>query len=255
MVFNRVELKARGKMAFQRNYGSAVAVALLMGIISMIFSGNSSVQSYTNSYNGYTYDSFSYNYSYSNNDLFSFFRRNPGIGVFAGLLSGIVFVMVICGILLKIFVENVLLVGGYRFFILNQTGRPGIGVLLDGFKSGHYGNLVLVMFLRELFIGLWSLLLIIPGIVKSYEYLMVPYILAENPGMDQKEAFLISKRMMDGQKWDTFVMDWSFVGWELLSIFTCGLLHIFFVKPYKEATYAELYAFNKMRAYQEGYIH
>ena len=69
------------------------------------------------------------------------------------------------------------------------------GNLLDGFKSGHYGNIVLTIFLRDLFISLWTLLLVIPGIVKIYEYLMVPYILAENPAMDRKSAFAISKRM------------------------------------------------------------
>lgn len=91
--------------------------------------------------------------------------------------------------------------GGYRFFILNQTAQPGIGTLLDGFRSGHYVNIVLTMFLRDLFTTLWSLLLVVPGIVKHYEYLMVPYIIAENPAMDYKEAFQISKQMMDGEKW------------------------------------------------------
>ena len=71
--------------------------------------------------------------------------------------------------------------------------------MFDAFRSGHYVNIVLTMFLRELFTSLWTLLLVIPGIVKHYEYLMIPYILAENPGMDRKEAFQISKRMMDGQ--------------------------------------------------------
>ena len=76
----------------------------------------------------------------------------------------------------------------------------------------------------NLFIALWTLLLIVPGIIKSYEYRMVPYILAENPGMNRKEAFAISKRMMTGKKWATFVLDLSFFGWIFLSIFTCGIL-------------------------------
>ena len=78
-------------------------------------------------------------------------------------------------------------------------------------------NVVLVMFLKNLFTSLWTLLFVIPGIVKHYEYLMIPYILAENPGMDRKEAFQISKRMMDGQKMETFILDLSFIGWILLS--------------------------------------
>ncbi len=94
-------------------------------------------------------------------------------------------------------------------------------------------NVVLVMFLKNLFTSLWTLLFVIPGIVKHYEYLMIPYILAENPGMDRKEAFQISKRMMDGQKMETFILDLSFIGWILLSAITCGIVGIFYVNPYR----------------------
>ena len=172
----------------------------------------------------------------------------------AGLLSLIAIAVAVCVLLFGVFVGNVLEVGGKKFFILNQNGRPGMGAMLEGFRSGHYGNLVLTMFLRDLFIFLWSLLLFVPGIIKYYEYLMVPYILSENPGMNREEAFLISRQMMNGQKWETFVLDLSYLGWYILSAFTCGLLAIFYVNPYKEATFAELYAANRYKAYQEGYI-
>ena len=165
---------------------------------------------------------------------------------------GVLFMM--AGILLKVFVGNVLTVGGMRFFIENRTKKARMGTILHPFRSGHYGNVVLILFLRDLYTALWSLLLIIPGVIKSYEYLMVPYILAENPGMDRREAFLISRRMMDGEKWDTFVLDLSFLGWLLLSVCTCGILSIFFVNPYREATLTELYTYNKIKAYNEGYI-
>lgn len=69
-----------------------------------------------------------------------------------------------------------------------------------------------------------------------------------------QEAFQISKQMMDGQKWAAFVMDLSFIGWNILSLFTCGILGIFFLKPYREATFAELYSYSKAQAYQAGYI-
>lgn len=156
-------------------------------------------------------------------------------------------------IVVKILVGNVLEVGGARFFVLNQTGQPGIATILDGFKSGHYGNIAITLFLRDLYIGLWSLLFVIPGIIKAYEYLMVPYILAENPGMDRSEAFKISKQMMNGQKWAAFVMELSFLGWYLLGSI-CGLVSLFFTNPYREATFAEMYSYNKMMAYQQGYI-
>ena len=76
-----------------------------------------------------------------------------------GLLAGIATVVILIVLVAKVFVGNLLKMGGYRFFILNQTAQPGIGTLLDGFRSGHYVNIVLTMFLRDLFTTLWSLLL------------------------------------------------------------------------------------------------
>lgn len=70
---------------------------------------------------------------------------------------------------------------------------------------------------------------------------MIPYILAENPKIQRKKAFKLSKKMMKGNKWKTFILDLSFLGWELLSIFTIGLLNIFYINPYKVATTVELY--------------
>lgn len=70
---------------------------------------------------------------------------------------------------------------------------------------------------------------------------MIPYILAENPKIERKKAFKLSKEMMKGNKWKTFILDLSFLGWELLSIFTFGLLNIFYINPYKVSTTVELY--------------
>lgn len=252
-MWNRQELKFRGKQAFQRNYGCAVGVALIMAIVSGELSSSSNgVRNYVEytSSNGGLYSTYSMNIW--NVRLFG----HDGLisAAVAGLLSLISIAFAICILLFGVFVSNVLEVGGKKFFILNQNGRPGMGAMLEGFRSGHYGNLVLTMFLRDLFVFLWSLLLFVPGIIKHYEYLMVPYILSENPGMNREEAFLISRQMMNGQKWEAFVMDLSFLGWYILSAFTCGLLSIFYVNPYKEAAFAELYAFNRYKAYQEGYI-
>ena len=89
---------------------------------------------------------------------------------------------------------------------------------------------------------LWSLLCVVPGIVKAYSYRMVPYIIAESPDMDQREAFRLSRSMMDGNKWRVFVYDLSFIGWEILNAFTFGFLGLFYVNPYKATADAELYA-------------
>jgi uncharacterized membrane protein len=98
-----------------------------------------------------------------------------------------------------------------------------------------------VYFLRDLYLTLWTCLFFIPGIVKSYSYRMVPYILAENPELSAREAITLSRKMMYGHKWSTFVLDLSFIGWQLLSGITMGLVGVFYTNPYVAATDAELY--------------
>ncbi len=98
------------------------------------------------------------------------------------------------------------------------------------------------MFRYWLYSTLWAFT-IIGGIIKYYSYWCVPYILAENPALTGKEAILLSRRMMDGHKWETFKYDVTFLGWILLSILTLGLADILFVTPYKRCTDAELFAY------------
>lgn len=142
-----------------------------------------------------------------------------------------------------IFVADPLIVGGKRYFIkASKTKNVKIGIIADIFKKEHWLNVVLIMFLRNLYTALWYLT-IIGGIIKTYEYRMIPYILAENPKIKRKEAFALSKQMMKGNKWKTFLLDMSFFGWNFLSVMTFGLLSILYVNPYNAATFAQLYLF------------
>ena len=154
----------------------------------------------------------------------------------------IVFVVVLAlAFALSSFLLNPIEMGCDRFFYrnLNENEEVAKNVL---FAFDHnYINVVKTLFFRDLYICLWSLLFVIPGIVKAYEYRMIPYLLAENPGLTTKEAFAKSKAMMTGQKWRAFVLDLSFIGWELLSLLTCGILSVFYVSPYEHATNAALY--------------
>ena len=101
--------------------------------------------------------------------------------------------------------------------------------------------------MMNLFLGLWFMLLIVPGIIKTYSYRMVPYLVAENPEMDFKDAIDASRKMMDGEKWKTFVLDLSFLGWIILTSLTCGILGIFYTTPYISQTNAELYTVLKAK--------
>ena len=109
------------------------------------------------------------------------------------------------------------------------------------------------MFVTELFIFLWSLLLLIPGIYKTYQYYMVPYILSDNPNIPGARARSISRAMTDGEKLNIFLLELSFIGWYLLGGLCLGI-GVFFVNPYYEATKAELYIYLRDRAIQTGMV-
>mgnify|MGYP004634347231 FL=1 len=158
---------------------------------------------------------------------------------------------------------------GYARFNLNLAdGRPAAFSDLLSQKKRLWNGFCM-KFLQGLYVALWSLLLVIPGIVKSYSYAMTPYIMAEHPSLTANEAITESRRIMDGNKWRLFCLDFSFIGWELL----CALpmyvgyflfLHtytgsdalavsivlllavplsagFFFVRPYEEAAWAIFY--------------
>lgn len=170
-----------------------------------------------------------------------------------GVLLAIILVAVVLGGVIKAFFGNIVLVGGCRFFLQCREDKCRLEDLLYVIKSKSYLSVVLTMFLKDVFVALWSCLLIVPGIVKGYEYRMIPYILAENPQIDRKRAFELSKQMMTGQKWNAFVLDLSFLGWNLLSVFcTCGILSVFYVNPYVSHTQAGLYLALREEALRQG---
>ncbi|SNU08864.1 Protein of unknown function [Lachnospiraceae bacterium] len=138
------------------------------------------------------------------------------------------------------FIINPIMVGCDRFFFKNLDEPANFSNIVHAFDH-NYMNTVKTMFCKDIFTVLWSMLFIIPGIIKSYEYRMIPYILADNPDMDRKAVFALSKELMTGNKWKAFVLDLSFIGWELLSILTCGILSVFYVNPYIFSTNAALY--------------
>ena len=166
--------------------------------------------------------------------------------LFVALLLGIISITVT--LVVNILITNPLAMGGSRFFLCNLQNPADCKEICFGFDR-NYRNVVKILFFRDLYVILWSLLFLIPGIVKLYEYRMIPYLLAEHPEMSKEEAFAISKQMMMGEKGKAFLLDLSFIGWILLSLLTCGLLLIFYVEPYMFSTSAALYEVLK---YQKG---
>ena len=149
-----------------------------------------------------------------------------------------------------IFLANPLLMGARYFFYRSLKEEEKIKALLRAF-SDRYLHIVKTLFLADLYIALWSLLFVIPGIIKGYQYRMVPYILAEHPDMSTRDVLEFSKDMMRGQKWKAFVLDLSFLGWNILGGFTLGILNVFYVAPYQNLTNAALYEALRYRSNYE----
>ena len=253
-MWTRKELKARGKAAFKANYWRCVLVALILVLISGGVSAGSSWRSsmsvqdqqnqqqiVTGEINGKTFE------IANEEDMDAFLNEIQQDPEIAGamhyiipVILGAVAVASVIGFVLSILVFNPLQVGCQRFFAENSKGPAQLGELGYGFKNG-YGRVVKTMLLTDVFLILWTLLFIIPGLIKAYSYRMVPYILAEEPELDGRAAINRSREMMNGNKWKAFVLDLSFILWILLSVITLGIVGIFYVSPYMVATGAELY--------------
>ncbi len=141
---------------------------------------------------------------------------------------------------LSILIMGPLAAGSTLFFLNISRGMKGKFVdLFSGFTN--FGNTLVMGLLVWLFTFLWSLLLIVPGIIKACSYSMAPYVINDNPEMSGNEAIKESMRIMQGKKWRYFVLLLSFIGWGILSVLTFGILEILWVGPYRSATMANFY--------------
>ena len=235
-MWTRAELKQNAKDVLRNNYWMAFAVSLVYSLITGIVSSGSSFVN--NSATG----------SASSTGL-EISPEMLGALLLIALLGSLIGLVI--GFVLSFFVFGPMQVGMVRYYMESRNGTSSFGQLFYGFKR-NYMNTATAMFLTNLFVSLWSLLLIVPGIIKGLAWSQVPYILAENPNLSGARARAISAQMTDGQKWEIFVLQLSFLGWILLGSLLCGI-GLFFVEPYVQATYAELYAKLRDRALSEGF--
>ena len=219
-MWTRKELKEKAKVVFKANFATSALAAIILTFLSGGGSGSAGT-------NGVQMDG----------------SETLAPEVILAVLIAILLTVIIV-VLIKIFVGNALIVGCQKVFIENERSvgeMPTIRDIIFVFKSRKWKNVSLTMFIKDLTVYIMTLLCIIPGIWMSFNLMMVPYILADNPDIDRREAFRMSKEMMDGQKWDAFVLGLSFFPWLLLSAVTCGIAHALYVGPYIYQTYAELY--------------
>ena len=281
-MWNRKELKARAKEVVKRNYWTAVVTCFLVALLtgefgtSIIIKQDESLRPnfFINHQNIIENIEIEENIKETLNDtqiniikaieanlnsatksqkyIFKIWDAINSFQINRTAIGTILIIGAILAFLFIVFIADPLIVGGKRYFLKARNNNAKIGEIKVIFQKGNLLNIAITMFLRNIYNALWYLT-IIGGVIKTYEYRMIPYILAENPRIKRKEAFELSKQMMKGNKWKTFILDMSFFGWNFLSVLTLGILSIFYVNPYNAATIAELYATLKTKAIDQKY--
>lgn len=242
------DLKSRARLAFKKNYGTVVLVALIFSFIngSLVTSSSNpgakkGVESLTPA-TPIAEDNF-IDFAPHENAISELLTSYDPTGLFRNVTDTVLMILAVImafSFLLNIFLFNPLKVGCTRFFLQNAGGYPGLKELGYAFKNNYFG-IVKAMFIRDVFLLLWSLLFIIPGIIKGYSYKMVPYLLAENPNLSAHEAITLSREMMTGYKMTGFFIDLSFIGWIFLATLTFGFSGVLYSNPYYFATNTEFY--------------
>lgn len=232
------DFRERARMALQNNWLWAVLtglVASILGAATTMLDGGGSGSSSSNSLSEENLEVLSEaGFDYNMTEILT----NPVTQVVLAVLAVIVIAVVIWSIVIFIIGGPVTL--GYAKYNLNLVDGNGAQFSDLFSKFDQFGQGFCVQFLRRLFITLWTLLLVIPGIVKSYSYSMAAYIAAENPDMSASDAITASKELMEGNKWRLFCLDLSFIGWSILCVFTLGIGYLF-LRPYREAAFAAFY--------------
>lgn len=239
-MWNRKQLKDRAKDVLRTSYWKAFLASILL----VIAGGSSGV-----SLPSFNFDFNDFDRGTSLSDMWS----NVGGGIAAFLIVIMIVIMIgvfVITLAFRVFLGFPLEIGAMLYFKRSAEQEVNLNHLGFAFGKGRYWDILKAMLWRTLLTILWFLLFIIPGIVKTYAYSQVPFILADNPHIGYKRAVDLSNRMTMGHKFRIFVLDLSFLGWILL-----GLLALFvgvlFVWPYINATKAELYLELRQKALQQ----
>ncbi len=198
-MWKRADLKEQAKKVLQGNYWKAFLVSLII----LITGGSHNHGEVGSGGTGGAEAGNIFNFDYQT----------------AFMVGVVIFIIV----LLRIFIGYVLEVGGRKYFVKLSEGESKISYLLYAINENKYFNVFLTMLLRSVYLILWTLLLVIPGIIKFYAYRMVPYILADNPEIGHKRAIELSSKMTQGEKWNIFILDLSFLGWFILGSLFLGI--------------------------------
>lgn len=235
-MWDRKELKQRAKDVLRTSYWKAFLVSIILAFVG----GGSGAPSF----NG-NFGSFGSSGSSDSTDVDWGF-----IGPFLIIFIIIMIAVLVFALAFRILLGFPLEVGSMRYFKQAAEQEVNLNHLGFAFNKSRYWDIIKAMFWRGFLNFLWYLLLIIPGIVKSYAYSMVPFILADNPNIGSSRAVDLSNKMTRGHKFRIFVLDLSFLGWIFLGILAC-FIGVLFVMPYINATKAELYLALRRQALED----
>lgn len=179
-----------------------------------------------------------------------------GIAIGAILLNGVLVygiqIIPVVGAIISLLIGGAMTLGLNTIMLaLARNEETKIGHLFDGFS--RFGTALAALLLQTLFIILWMLLLIIPGLIAAYSYSMTFFILADNTSMGALEAIKKSKKMMQGNKWKLLCLSFRFFGWMLLAILTLGIGFIWLI-PYMNVSFATFYNDIKNTQSQEAFL-
>lgn len=179
-------------------------------------------------------------FDFSGVSVYSF--DGPADSAIARFLAGSAVYLILAAVLLAViyFIVGSIIEIGYARFNLNLIDRkePVFSDVFSGISV--WSTAIAARFLQTLYVLLWTLLLVIPGIIAAYSYAMTGYILAEHPELTAGEAIHRSKEMMSGRRWRLFCLHFSFIGWRLLCSLTMGIGLLWLI-PYEKASEAAFY--------------
>lgn len=221
--------------ALKGRWGIAVIAGLIASLLGAITSNGPEIK-LNISDNGA-----SINFMFANQQIYS---SSEGwvLELNAFIVGGAIYIIIAALVMAAVFfvLGSVISLGYSRFNLdlLDRRKDPELGTLFGFFP--HWKNAAIAKLLETVYVFLWSLLFIIPGIIASYSYAMTSYILAEHPEMAPSEAIERSKEMMEGNRWRLFCLQFSFIGWSLLCSLTLGIGNLW-LTPYRQAATAAFY--------------
>ncbi len=224
-MWTRAELKSLARASLKGNYWKAFLIGLVLSLASGSGGGGGSGR--------------------AGDRASEYLAHNPNALIIAAAI-------IILALAYRILLGYSLEIGSRKYYVQLSQFQNTYGYYSFAFDGVNYKGIISAMLLRDIYNFLWSLLFIIPGIIKAYSYRMVPYILTDNPNIGADNAITLSRKMMDGHKLNSFVLDLSFLGWVILGTLAF-VIGIFFVNPYIFATEAQLYLVLRKNATDYGY--